>query len=319
LILIATSERDLTSDYVVLELKRRALPFFRFNTETLARAEARFRPDQGERAWTICLDGRFLDFSSVLAGYFRRPGTPIIPTNIVGDAERKYCQSEWGELLSAALWSLGNLWLNSPLAILVAENKPRQLSTAYQLGFQIPETIITNSYADASSFASKGCSIAKPLRSPLLDEPDGERVIFTTRISALDDVSARSIRAAPFILQREIMKRFDLRVTVVGKQVFATEIDSQVHDETQTDWRRGARVDLEHRLHDLPPRVSEKCVALTKALGLRFAAIDLILDRQGSYWFLEINPNGQWAWIQNRTGQRIDRALVDELERISAS
>jgi glutathione synthase/RimK-type ligase-like ATP-grasp enzyme len=63
--------------------------------------------------------------------------------------------------------------------------------------------------------------------------------------------------------------------------------------------------------------VEEKCILLAARLGLRFAAIDLILDRTGEYWFLEANPNGQWAWIESRTGLAISSAIVDELCVIS--
>ena len=58
-------------------------------------------------------------------------------------------------------------------------------------------------------------------------------------------------------------------------------------------------------------------VALVDELNLRFGAIDLIRDVNGEYWFLECNPNGQWAWIENRTGLPISAAIVDELEGIA--
>jgi glutathione synthase/RimK-type ligase-like ATP-grasp enzyme len=67
----------------------------------------------------------------------------------------------------------------------------------------------------------------------------------------------------------------------------------------------------------LPETVVAACIEVTAALGLRFSAIDLIQDRDGAYWFLEANPNGQWAWIENRTGLPIARAIVDELQAIS--
>jgi glutathione synthase/RimK-type ligase-like ATP-grasp enzyme len=53
-----------------------------------------------------------------------------------------------------------------------------------------------------------------------------------------------------------------------------------------------------YELHQLPQEVESQCVHLTRALGLAFGAIDLILTPQGEYVFLEINPNGQWAWLQ---------------------
>lgn len=119
------------------------------------------------------------------------------------------------------------------------------------------------------------------------------------------------------ITQEEIKKQYDVRVTVVGSQLFATAILSQEHEETTVDWRKGSRPDLQHERIDLPREVEEKCFALMKRLNLRYGAIDLVCDLQGKLWFLEINPNGQWAWIENLTGYPIAAAIVDELEDIA--
>ena len=75
---------------------------------------------------------------------------------------------------------------------------------------------------------------------------------------------------------------------------------------------------MRHEAIELPADIVDKCRALTKALDLRYGAIDLIADRDGRYWFLEINPNGQWAWIERRTGLPLASAIVDELEAIAA-
>jgi glutathione synthase/RimK-type ligase-like ATP-grasp enzyme len=273
----------------------------------------------GERGWEIILDGKLINFTEISAGYLRRPVAPIVSLGVVGEVERRYCASEWREALTAALWSIGHRWLNPPLAIHAAENKPRQLALAISVGFNIPETIVTNCVDEVSKFIRGGTSVGKPLRSALLGGVDEERVIFTSRIADIPFDDETSVSAAPFIIQREISKRFDLRVTVVGEIAFATEIDSQVHRETETDWRRGARIDLAHRVHELPSEINAKCIQLTRLLNLRFAAIDLVMDRGGQYWFLEINLNGQWAWIMARTGQPIAEAIVAELQRIAAS
>jgi glutathione synthase/RimK-type ligase-like ATP-grasp enzyme len=120
------------------------------------------------------------------------------------------------------------------------------------------------------------------------------------------------------ILQREITKRADVRVTVVGDRVFAAAISSQGSPETEVDWRRGGSGDLPYQAITLPDSLSALCVQLVNSLDLRFGAIDLVWDEDGVFWFLEVNPNGQWAWIETRTGHPITAAIVDALERISA-
>ena len=317
MILVLTNERDLTSDYVVLELQRRGLPFVRLNSERLSEGHVTFDPALGVDGWLVELEGLRLDFRSVRAGYFRRPGSPGTPAGVMREDAARYCRTEWGAALSSALNSLGNRWLNAPLAITAAEDKPRQLAMATALGFRVPPTVISNKLASVTSRLTDGTVVAKTLREALLEGDDRERVIFTTRIPTLSGLNDEAVSAAPAIFQREIEKRSDIRATVVGDHVYAAEILSQDMEETSVDWRRGSHPELLHRIHDLPEPLAKQCVSLVKALGLRFGAVDLVLDRSGGYWFLEVNPNGQWAWIENRTGLPLTRAIVDELEGIA--
>lgn len=84
-----------------------------------------------------------------------------------------------------------------------------------------------------------------------------------------------------------------------------------------TPWRRMSKTGLAHAVYQLPEAMADRCIALTRKLGLRFGAIDFVLDQEGQLWFLEINPNGQWGWIETRTGHPIAAAIVSELERIA--
>jgi glutathione synthase/RimK-type ligase-like ATP-grasp enzyme len=317
MILVLTNERDLTSDYVVLELRRRGLPFVRLNSERLSEGYVTFDPALGVDGWLVELDGMRLDFRSVRAAYFRRPGSPGVPAGVVREDAGKYCRTEWGAALSSALNSLGNRWLNAPLAIMAAEDKPRQLALATSLGFRVPPTAISNRLVTVSDRLADGPVVAKPLREALLEGHERERVMFTSRVPDLSEVSEEAVAAAPAIFQRQIEKKSDIRVTVVAEHAYAAEILSQDLVETCVDWRRGSHPELVHRAHALPALLEERCVSLVNALGLRFGAVDLVLDRSDDYWFLEINPNGQWAWIENRTGLPLTQAIVDELERIA--
>lgn len=319
MILLATNEEDITTDFIVLELQRRGLPFFRLNSERLSEGFSSFSPTEDGKSWLIHWQDRELDLSKVKAGYYRRPGIPTASERISDDAAKQYAASEWRSLLASLLNAIEPLWLNSPLKIQTAENKPLQLCLAKQIGLPVPRSIVTNCYNDIIAFMKTSPVIIKPLREALVTISGEEKVLFTTLLNA-NDLSAadvESIKACPVIMQDHVSKALDIRVTVVGNRVLAAEIHSQDREETKTDWRNTSRLDLLHRAHTLPPEVSEKCIGLTQKLGLRFGAIDLILDKNGVYWFLEINPNGQWAWIENRTNLKISSAIVDELEEIS--
>jgi glutathione synthase/RimK-type ligase-like ATP-grasp enzyme len=151
----------------------------------------------------------------------------------------------------------------------------------------------------------------KPLSSGHLnDEP--AKIAYTASITSHDDFDLVSF--APHLIQERIEKTADIRVTVVGEAVFACRIDSQSHIATSLDWRVAVNSDirLEHIMIKLPEDIETACVALVRELNLEFGAIDLV-ESSDSYTFLEINPNGQWAWIQQRTGAPISDALVDAL------
>jgi glutathione synthase/RimK-type ligase-like ATP-grasp enzyme len=65
--------------------------------------------------------------------------------------------------------------------------------------------------------------------------------------------------------------------------------------------------------YDLPKKISEQCITLVRRLGLLYGAIDFVHDPQGRIWFLEINPNGQWAFVDEHTTDNIGQAMANLL------
>lgn len=311
--LIVTNQRDITSDYIVRELKRRGLSFFRLNTEVLAASELTLALEDG--TFDLRFGDTKLRLSDVKSAYFRRPEIPALMSSSEDDY-REYCINEWLSALKSVYLYLDDRWFSHPSSILMAEDKPRQLRLAKSLGFAVPRTLISNSFSDVRQFSTGRTVIGKPLRQSLMKLSGAERVIYTTRLPEISESDRHAIRAIPAIYQAEIAKSRDLRVTVVGERVFAVAIASQSRSETVTDWRKGSVPDLAHELIELPADIEALCIKLVRLLDLRFGAIDLVLDTEGRYWFLECNPNGQWAWIENRTGAPISSAIVDEIERI---
>lgn len=316
MILLVTNKRDITTDFIVLELRRRGVPFLRLNSEDLPEASVTFRLGRGQ-GWEIRTQGRDLALRDVRAAYYRRPGTPE-PLGFEGQAAvRDYVAGEWTALLRSLWNALDGRWLNSPFAILRAEDKPRQLAAALALGFDVPETLIGNDFYAVAGFVEPGDAVGKPLRHALIERGPAGEVLFTSRLGALAPSDRDAVSIAPVIYQREVRKAFDIRVTVIGEQVHAVAIHSQAHSDTEVDWRRGTRVDLAHEVVPLPGDLQTRCVGLVREFGLRYGAIDLVRDGAGRDWFLEINPNGQWAWIERRTGLPLAAAIVDELLRIA--
>ena len=315
MILLITNQEDLTCDYIVLELNRQGLPFYRLNTETIAR-EVLFSDRLQENTGEIYFKETHLKLSEIQGIYYRRPKEPILPASISDAGIWDYAQSEWKALLENWYATLPDVWLNHPFAIRSSECKLLQLQKAKALGFTLPDTLVSNDPGKIYNFI-KNCTgevVAKPLKTALMKRDGEAHVIFTSRLDKKNLPESGSLSLVPVIFQQEVPKSSDIRVTVVGNRVFTVSIDSQCNQETQVDWRRGENIELRHEVHELPETLRNQCIALVHKLNLRFGAIDLVLDTKGDYYFLEINPNGQWAWIESQTGLPISQAIVDELK-----
>ena len=306
MILLITNKRDITTDYIVRELQKRGLSYYRLNTESLANYECSIGYESLDD-WRI---GN-VNGSEVQSAYFRRPSPPKY-TKLSETSENQYIASEWLAFLKSIYARLEGKWFNSPVSIALAEDKPKQLLLAREAGFRVPNGLITNVAHEIIQKIGNSGLIIKPVKQGLIEGKE-ERVIFTSGISELTTEHAAAISHAPSIFQQEIIKKFDVRVTVVGKQVFPVAIWSQDSEHTRVDWRKGGRIDLRHQVIELPSDITKACIAITSRLNLTFGAIDLICDKENNYWFLEINPNGQWAWIENQTSLPIASAIVDEL------
>jgi glutathione synthase/RimK-type ligase-like ATP-grasp enzyme len=180
--------------------------------------------------------------------------------------------------IGGILRSLPIRWVNHPEKMVTADYKPYQLEMARACGLETPATLLTNAPEEARSFLEQ----------------------------------ESSIRQTACLFQEEVPKQLELRITVMGERVFAAEIFSQHSPRTQVDFRQ-AYADLRYGVHQLPQTIHDCCLALTRALGLSFAAIDMVLTPDHRYVFLELNSSGQWAWIGQATGLPLCETLVDLL------
>ena len=317
IVLIVTNKTDVTADLVVLEFQRRGTPYVRFNTEDF--------PQRVQVAWTLDTNGvdgymRFprveLCLRDIKSVWYRRPSAPDIAESVRSSGFRNFARRESQEALSGLWRTLDCFWMSCPDAINYASYKPRQLQVASGLGFRVPITLISNSPDDAARFRSKhGQVIAKPLYSGDIEHENERMVVFTTPVTTCDLAATKSIHLAPTLFQEYIQKELELRVTIIGTQVFAASINSQNVVDALHDWRKASPESLCFRSYELPRSVSEKCARLVASFGLTFGTIDMVKTPSGEYVFLELNPNGQWGWLENLTGDAYTRAIATLLER----
>lgn len=317
MILIITNKDDVTVDFIVKEMQARDIQYYRLNTEDIPdKIHVNF--DLNENTFEIVdkiknIKLNLLDFSSV---YYRRP--LISDFNYVENAslqELSYLRSEITYVLEGIYKVLRNkYWLNNVYSIREAENKIYQLQMAREVGFKIPNSLISNEVKQVYNQKIK-CNndcIIKPIKSGNMKDVQHPKVVFTSKLIDRQLENTERIESFPVFIQENVHKQFDLRITVIGNTVYTAQIHSQLVKDSEVDWRKGQQI-LEHSNHELPIKVVEMCIALTKKMNLNYSAIDMILDKNGDYIFLEINPNGQWAWIEKRLGFPLSKRIVDML------
>lgn len=320
MVLLITNKQDITVDFIVRELKAQKCPYYRLNTEDIPTiVHVQFDVDNGNYILYDTIKQESLSLSDISSVYFRRPEIATLENILKLDSyERNYLRLELATLLEGIYKSLRNVyWINDVYKIREAENKLYQLQIAQEIGFKIPRSVIANEHKllKQTMEAFQGDCIIKPIRSGNMGYADGHKVIFTSKVNPENFTSER-VEAFPIYLQENIHKTCDIRCIVVGSSVFAASIDSPNSEDGKVDWRK-ARGYLTHNKIDLPSEIQKRVISLTQRFELTYSAIDLILDTDGEYIFLECNPNGQWAWIENRLGYPISKHIVSLLREVS--
>lgn len=233
------------------------------------------------------------------------------PGDLVGE-ERGFAERE-AQLALTALMTVGDFrWINHPLRERRAKSKPAQLFVARQVGFEIPQTVITNDPDEARAFIEKSSKqiVYKGLSQPRNMKPG--TVLFTNVLTSDKLAKLDLIRLTPGIFQERVDKAYEIRVTVVATRIFGARIDSQAQAAATLDWRRALQ-DVNYEAIDLPPEIETKIHAFMDAFGLVYGAFDFIVTPDGRYVFLEVNPSGQYMWVECATGLGITAALVEAL------
>ncbi|WP_035858695.1 ATP-grasp ribosomal peptide maturase [Cryptosporangium arvum] len=307
-VLILTERLDPTSDLVVTALADRGVTVFRVDTAdfpALLTVTAEF----DGAGWRSELRSPFrsLAISDVCGAYYRRPSAFTFPT--MSPADRQWAELEARIGLGGLLALVPN-WLNHPSRIGYAEYKPVQLATAGQAGLSVPRTLITNDPDDAQRFAREiGPVVYKPFSSPV--ERDGRRMFVYTSPVEAEDLVDESIRHTAHLFQEHLDKAYEVRLTVVDEQFFAAALTARSAAAT-IDWRSDYDA-IEYTVTTVPDGVRTGLLRMMRLLRLRFAAVDFAVTPAGEWYFLDLNPNGQWAWIEHETGLPICAAIADAL------
>jgi hypothetical protein len=305
MILILADSGDVHARHVTNLLRRRGRDVVSISRADFGRrASVTFQPDT--RRGVIALhDGTAIASDDVSTVWYRRPGAIRADPEIPDVLDRAFVELEWTHALDGFFTAAFRRNVSPPLNQRAA-TKPAQLALAAQVGLRVPETLITSEPREAAAFAAKhrDAIVHKAMTAPphrFLDTRGWD----AAAVQHLDDLPL-----CPTIFQERVFGPADVRATVVSKEIFAARIDA-VPGRDAIDSR--LYPDAPCTPYSLPRDVEAAVLRLMDKLGLVFGSVDLKLTDDGEHVFLEINPQGQFLYIEILTGLRISEALVEFL------
>ncbi|MCT9933775.1 ATP-dependent carboxylate-amine ligase [Planotetraspora sp. A-T 1434] len=317
MILILSGRGDRSVEMVTPKLVERGAEFLWWDPGDYP-AESRITSRLTGGSWrhTLHTGGRDYDTSLFSAVWNRRPSRSRAPDSVTDADHRKYVEKISRILVYGWEDTVDSRWFpGRTMDIVRFQNKLFNLAAAARLGFATPETLITNDVEELIPFweAAQGELIAKEVEFAEFQIDGEDHAFYSTPVTRRHLTDRHRLAVSPAILQPYIRKSIELRITIVGEQVFAAEIHSQASRATRHDYRHHEWSFSVYGVHRLPDDVERRCLALTASLGLPYGCIDMILTPEGRYVFLEINPTGQWGWIEAATGLPISAAIADWL------
>lgn len=308
-VLILASRFDLSCDYVISQLRKRDCKYIRINSEDLSELKINLNPIDATLT-VISNDIKYYIDKKLKSVYYRRP-VFLREYNVTNkELNEHFYKQQWASFIRNLMVFDESYWMNHPSSTYYAEHKAIQLQVASKIGFKIPQTEIGNFLDKNSSFLSTNKEfIIKGIDTILIRDGSLETFGYSEIIN-YQQIDNANLSVAPITFQKLLSPKIDIRVTVIGEQVFAAKI-SLNHIPITGDWRQHKDNVLFERFN-LPSEVQNQCINLLRKFNLNYGAIDLALVDE-TFFFLEINPTGEWAWLIKSADLPIDVAIANSL------
>lgn len=276
------------------------IPTLLFNQHQFANMHMQVSLAQGQLSGLLTIEGQDYPLESIQGVYTRLMNEQVLPemrSLAAQSAQRVHCQQlhytlqQWLEVTPARV-------LNRTAAMGSNFSKPYQAQFITRYGFKTPVTLITNNPAAVQQFQRQYQRI-------IYKSISGVRSI-VQEFTQADLARLEQIRWCPTQFQAYV-EGINVRVHVVGEQLFATKINSQA-----TDYRYAYAQGYEAELEavELDEDLAQQCINLAKGLELPFAGIDLNITSDDEVYCFEVNPSPGFSYFEQNTGQPIALAVA---------
>lgn len=309
-ILIVSSSRDQTIPKVQTVLERRGYQVIYFKTDLVAKGYIQFALSLEDKP-VFVYQGAPVDIRTIAAAWQRKP----VQEFHFDDRASEQTMVKEVRSLQDGMWHLisEDRWFNHPQHVRNGEYKIHQLLLARQVGLSIPQTVLSNRWSPIKDKIGSNEVVLKMARG-IYNEAYTSKSLYTTVLTK--DTLPIKTNPFPGIWQNYVTKKREWRVTFVGDKVFSAAIYTD--DKARDDWRKLGMTDhVTFKAELFPKAIEQKCRLLLRKLNLSYAAFDFIEDEDGNITFLELNPAGQYLWLEAELGLPISEAIADELIAIA--
>jgi glutathione synthase/RimK-type ligase-like ATP-grasp enzyme len=212
---------------------------------------------------------------------------------------------EWKVAVSILFTQLSATWVNNPSHSVLM--RTRMLKLANQVGFDTPETIVTNDSNAISTFwKENGDCILKRVGHSFPSLPTGEILCLYNRRLEAKDLINDNLKKCPVLVQKLIEKKFEYRIYIIGKEIVAFRFKAN----DKIDWRENGAFNISWEHFQIDNITGSRIHRFVEILNINYAAIDLIEDLKGNLYFLEINTNGTHEFIDHLVNPSISERIA---------
>jgi len=233
--------------------------------------------------------------------WIRRPGHPT-HNPAVSEADRKFAEMEYRSFYHSLAYTLEMfpVWcVNKFSAARFIHNKAAQLFLARACGLRVPGTLLSNSPGRIRELLARNShrTIGKGFTPHVWQRSDEEGVSVTETFELTPDrlPADEVLTYAPGIYQNMVDKEFDVRMVLMGHRLYAFALRNP---KKALDWRQDAGLgNIQVEIVATPPDVEKGILAFARKANICFGSVDFAVDKNGQWWFLEINEQGQFLWL----------------------
>ena len=309
MLLIVTTKDDLAIDYFLTKLTRSSLPAFRMNVDDLFDAKIVWANHNDPERTEIGIGNRVFSIGEITSVLYRRALTPRPPEFVNADA-RNFAAGEVRHLYEGLLQGLESArWVSGIQETHAAERKLYQLQVAERIGLEVPDTIVSNDESTIRGFVEYlgGRGVCKPIYHGLWRSSQGMQAIHTRFVDFDNLPTQEELDTCPVLIQEVAPKGTDIRITCIGDELFPVEIQTAQPD--LIDWRHPDH-ELEYQTTELPNRIQSLVCELLSHLKLQYGAMDFVRTLDGRWLFLEVNPVGEWVWLERHLSLPMSDAFI---------